>query len=559
MSITDQVLPHTSAMFTPAQLERLRGYGTVHTVDAGEILYQPGDTSYDMILVDTGTAEVVRVNGGGVPDDVLASESEGGILGEMSLLSKQAVYLTARMASAGRIYRVSPVELRRVMTEDAELSEILLTTFMARREELKASAARSLEIIGEERSAASLALRTYAARLQLPHEWVDAGTDEAASLLASNGLTEADYPVAITATGVIRSATPGLLAERLGLSYRVAEAGSEVDLVVVGAGPGGLAAAVYGASEGLSTVLLDSVGPGGQAAASSRIENYLGFPNGLSGGDLIGRAQIQALKFGASVYSPCEVVSVVSGSASHRVLLTDGTVINARAVIAATGARYRTLPLERWADFEGAGIYYAATEIETRRLAGLPATVVGGANSAGQAAIFLASKDCKVEIVVRGSDISAGMSSYLVDRILADPAITVRTSTQVTALHGETYLTDIELTDGAGSAITLPAAALFCFIGAIPASEWLGDVAKDKAGFVLTDSFIPADRLEKAWPETGRSPLAFETSVPSMFAVGDVRHGSMKRVAAAVGEGASAVASTHAALAAALTLQGASR
>jgi len=541
---------HTTAIFTTPQLDRLRRYGTPHDVAVGDVLYKPGDVSYDMILVETGVAEIVKGGESDAPEAVIATEGPGGLLGEMSLLSRQAVYLTARMATAGRIHRVDPVSLRRVMAEDAELSQILLQTFMARREELKASAAQSLVVVGHERSSASLALKTYAARLQLPHEWVDADSDEGRTLLLANRFADGDLPVAITSTGPLPRATPGLLSQMLGLSYRPVDGATEVDLVVVGAGPGGLAAAVYGASEGLSTALLDSVGPGGQAAASSRIENYLGFPNGLSGGDLIGRAQTQALKFGTRIYSPCEVVSVQSADNAHQITLADGTTIRARAVIAATGARYRTLPLDRWSDFEGAGIYYAATEIETRRLAGLPVTVVGGANSAGQAAIFLASKGCKVEIVVRGADISAGMSSYLVDRIVADSDITIHTGTQITALHGDTFLTALDLTGSSGETAEYESAALFCFIGAVPASEWLGDVARDGDGFVYTDASVPTDALGPAWDANGRRPLPFETNIPGIFVVGDLRHGSMKRVAAAVGEGASAVASTHAALAA---------
>lgn len=537
---------HTSVEFTPAQLDRLRVYGTKHSAAAGEILYRPGDIGYDLVLVESGSAEVVRETVPGEPSHVVARESSGGILGEMSLLSRQAVYLTARMADAGVIYRIDPRELRRLMSTDAELSALLLSTFMARRRELQASAARSLDLIGDDRSAAALAVRTYVARLQLPHHWIAADSPEGQSALKRARATTSDLPVAITSAGTILSVTPGLLAERLGLTYRLTDVEAVVDLVVVGAGPAGLAATVYGASEGLITTVLDSVGPGGQAAASSRIENYLGFPEGLSGGDLLGRAHTQALKFGASVYSPCEVQSIKPTSSGYRLTLHDGAIITARAVIAATGAHYRTLPIDRWHEFEGAGIYFAATDLETRRLAGLPVTVVGGANSAGQAAIYLASKGCTVDLVIRGADIAAGMSAYLVDRILATATITVRASTQVTALHGDSFLTGIDYADGTG-AVTRhhPTSALFCFIGAVPASEWLTDVARDKNGFIFTDSDIPDHELGTEWAELSRRPLAFETSWPGLFAVGDVRHGSMKRVAAAVGEGASAVASTH--------------
>ncbi|MFI2364027.1 FAD-dependent oxidoreductase [Promicromonospora sp. NPDC019610] len=548
--MTNSPADHTSARFTSEQLERLKTYGTPHRAAAGQILYRPGQTGYDLVLVESGRAEVVREGMDGTPPQVVAREGAGGILGELSLLSRQAVYLTARMTAAGTIYRINPHELRRLMSADTELSAILLSTFMARRRELQASAARSLNLIGDDRTAAGLALRTYAARLDLPHHWIHSRSPEGVSAMAEVEAGSSDLPLAITTAGVIGQATPGLLAERLGLTYRINDQDTSVDLVVVGAGPAGLAATVYGASEGLTTTVLDAVGPGGQAAASSRIENYLGFPEGLSGRDLLGRAHVQALKFGASVYSPCQVDSVIRTATGYTITLHDGARIAARVIIAATGARYRTLPIDRWHDFEGAGIYYAATELETRRLAGLPVAVVGGANSAGQAAIFLASKGCTVDLVIRGTDIRSGMSAYLVDRILATPAITVRTGTQVTALHGTTFLTAVDYTLTSGKvAREQPASALFCFIGAAPASEWLDVAAQDENGFVYTDSDVAGDHLGPAWSELGRRPLPFETSSPRLFAVGDVRHGSMKRVAAAVGEGASAVASAHAALA----------
>ena len=527
---------------------RLRTYGTSHATVAGEVLYKVGDPGYDLILIDEGTAVVVREATPGSPEEVVSRQTAGGILGEMSLLSRQTVYLTARMTSDGAVHRISPSDLRRLMSADSELSDVLLTTFMARREQLQTSAASSVEIVGHGRSAESLALRTYVARLQLPSRWFDAESPEGVALMRVSGVSSSELPAIIVPEGVIKNATPGLLAQRSGLTYR-SDSPVDLDLVVVGAGPAGLAATVYGASEGLNTMLLDAVGPGGQAAASSRIENYLGFPNGLSGEDLIGRANTQALKFGAHVYSPCRVVGLESRGDTLEVILEDGGAITTRAVIVATGARYNTLDLDRWYEFEGAGIYFAATELEVRPLAGKPVTVVGGANSAGQAAIFLASKGCSVHIVIRGEDISAGMSSYLVDRIQADPLIEVRTSTEVSALHGPAFLDAITLSSRSdGSEEVVACEGLFCFIGASPATGWLGEVALDDHGFVLTDSRLSDSQLDSRWAALGRRPLAFETSVPRVFAVGDVRQGSMKRVAAAVGEGASAVASTHAAI-----------
>jgi thioredoxin reductase (NADPH) len=361
-------------------------------------------------------------------------------------------------------------------------------------------------------------------------------------------LTTADLPAVLASDRTLVRTSPGELAEHLGLTYR-SRGGKPADLAVIGAGPAGLAAAVYGASEGLRTSLLDAVAPGGQAAASARIENYLGFPTGLSGEELSRRAVVQALKFGAELSSPCEVVALETGADRLAAVLGDGTHIAARAVIVATGAHYRSLPLGRWDDFVGAGIYYAATELELRGCRGRPVTVVGGANSAGQAALYLASSDSPVTLAIRGPDIRASMSEYLVERIVADPRIEVRVSTEVTALDGGTALERITLTERAtGDGETRECRGLFCFIGAEPATAWLQGIAFDEDGFIRTDVQLGPEDLGDTWAALGRSPLPFETSVPAVFAVGDVRHGSMKRVAAAVGEGASAVRSVHAAI-----------
>jgi thioredoxin reductase (NADPH) len=478
---------------------------------------------------------------------VITRHDPGRFIGEMNLLTGQLVYLTARVVEAGEVHRISSTRFRRLMAEDAELSDILLSAFSARRKLLKRVASRSIEIIGNAESAASLALRTYAARLELPHLWLDADSVTGVALMATAALSADDLPAVVVSGAVLRNATPGILAEQLGLSYRALT--DSVDLTVIGAGPAGLAAAVYGASEGLSTVLLDSVGPGGQAAASSRIENYLGFPNGLSGADLTSRAVVQALKFGAHLYSPCEVVDLNRSGGQLRVQLSDGSEIKTGTVIIATGAQYRALPLDRWGEFVGAGIYYAATELEARACVDQPVTVVGGANSAGQAAIFMAGRGSTVTVVVRGPDLSASMSWYLVERLLAHPAITIETSSEVTQLRGGHALESISITNNrTGESKDQDCNALFCFIGATPATGWLSDVAVEPSGFISTDVRIKAQDLGADWEQIGRTPLPFETSAPNVFAAGDVRHGSMKRVAAATGEGASAVASVHQAL-----------
>ena len=533
---------------TEAQTARLRRYGVPQEVAVGELIYQAGDVTYDLFLMESATVEIVRDIGTG-DEAIMLTRGPGGFLGELNLLTGQMVYLTARVIEPGRVHRISPEQFRRVMAEDVELSDILLTAFRVRREILKDAAARSLEIVGRSGSAAALALRTYAARQSLPHLWFDADTVAGSALVESSALTEDQLPAVLLGGEVMTNATPGQLADRVGLSYQPRE--DDVDLVVIGAGPAGLAAGVYGASEGLVTVVLDVLGPGGQAAASSRIENYLGFPHGVSGAELTGLAAVQAMKFGAQLYAPCEVAELDCAGRILAVILSDGTRISTKSVVIASGASYRSLDLDRWDEFVAAGrIFYAATDIEAKSCASRPVTVVGGANSAGQASLFLASRGSHVDLVIRGADISAGMSDYLVERLRAHPLITIRTSTEVTALHGNGDLTGVTLTDRAsGESIDQPSSGLFCFIGATPATEWLANVTTDEDGFLCTDAQLVELGLGPMWEKIGRTPLPFETSVPGVFAAGDVRHGSMKRVAAAVGEGASAVASVHQAIA----------
>ncbi len=540
-----------SPQLTEEQQVRLSGYGSVQDVRSGEVVFRPGELAYDLILVESGTIELVAPQGQDEDEDeaVVATYRHGGFIGELNLLTRQTVHLAARVVEPGRIYRIPPAEFRRLMADESDLSDLLLRAFLARRDRLRAGAvARRLEIVGVGASAAGLALRTYAARQRLPHLWVEAGGPAGDRIMTSAGLASADLPAVLAPGRVLRRATPAELATMLGLAYRAAE-GGPVDLTVVGSGPAGLAAAVYGASEGLETVVLDSVGTGGQAAASSRIENYLGFPTGLSGGDLMQRATLQALKFGARLSSPCRVAALETGHDYMRVVLADGTGIDSRAVLVATGARYRKLPLASWDQLEGAGIYYAATNLEAQLCSGQAITVVGGANSAGQAALFLASCGCDVTLAVRGSDVTAGMSSYLIDRLRADPRVTVRPSTEVTELHGGERLQRITLTDrSSGASWEQPCRGLFCFIGASAATEWLPGLAKDPHGFLRTDVQLDPYPLSPVWAALGRSPFPFESSEPGVFAAGDVRSGSMKRVAAAVGEGASAVHSVHAAI-----------
>jgi thioredoxin reductase (NADPH) len=382
-------------------------------------------------------------------------------------------------------------------------------------------------------------------RSRIPHEWLDPDQDASVeAMVQTSGVAPADLPVVCTGASVLRHATVGALAEYLGLT--VANLSTRTfDLVIAGSGPAGLAAAVYGASEGLRTLVLDSVAVGGQAGSSSRIENYLGFPTGVSGDELTQRALVQAEKFGAHLSSPCAATSLREENGHLVVRLSDGTNVVGRAVIAATGAMYRRLPIDRLADFEGNGVFYAATPLEAAVCAGAPVVVVGGGNSAGQAAMFLADNECSVALVIRGADLGKDMSRYLVDRIAAHARVQVHLSTRVTALEGERSLSAVQLAGPSGATI-LPCAGLFSLIGADPSSDWLsGCAALDEHGFVLTDLAIADADLDPSWASAGRRPLPFETSRPGLFAVGDLRSGSMKRVAAAVGEGSAAVRSVH--------------
>jgi thioredoxin reductase (NADPH) len=533
---------------TGQQMARVRARANRRPITVGEVLYRAGDIDYGFFVIESGEVEVVRDATPDSPEQLIATITSDHFMGELNLLTGQVAYLSARVIAAGAVWTLDHDGFRLLMAEDPELSDVILQAFIARRLLLRDNEAnRSVEVIGSSTSASALALRNWASRLGVPHHWFDAETEEGARLLDLLERSGPDLPVVRTPTGAVLSrATPGELAEHLGLTYRVAP-GRVFDLVVAGGGPAGMAAAMYGASEGLDTMLVESVAVGGQAGASSRIENYLGFPSGLAGQDLMARALVQAQKFGAGVSSPCEAMSLRVGQGPLVITLVDGTDVAAHAVIVATGAAYRRLDLERWSDFEGAGIYYAATKLEADNCGGAhaPVTVVGGANSAGQAALFLCGRGARVRIVVR-RHLADAMSRYLVERIEAEPSIEVHEGTEVVAVRGGATLESITLRRGdADEHLDVPCTGLFCFIGAVPATGWLEGVALDEDGFVLTGADLGDPALRDRFELLGRDPLPFETSVPGVFAAGDVRRGSMKRVAAAVGEGASAVRSVH--------------
>ena len=518
--------------------------GDRRRIEVGEYLYREGDATYDFYVVVSGAVEIFTERDG--DPEVIARHTAGRFLGELNMLTGQRVYVDARVAEAGEVIQVPIATLREVIATHPRLSDLILAAFLGRRAVLLDGASGAIRLVGSRFSPESAHLREFLSRSRIPHQWIDPDRDEGVErLLCEFQVQPSDLPAVIVTGEVLRNPTPGSLAQFLGLTVDSLPDRC-FDLVVVGAGPAGLAAAVYGASEGLRTLGLEMLVVGGQAGSSSRIENYLGFPTGISGGDLTQRAVVQAEKFGAHLTSPCAATGMREEAGHLVVSLSDGTEVAGRAVIAATGARYRRLDAERIADFESKGVFYAATELEARQCTPLPVIVAGGGNSAGQAAMFLAESGSPVTIVIRGDDLGAKMSRYLVDRIDADARITVRTGARITALRGdEDELRSVVLASGSLDE-EVACNALFSFIGADPASQWIsGCAATDEHGFVLTDRALTAEHLGDRWEALGRDPLPFETSRPGLFAVGDLRSGSTKRVAAAVGEGSSAVRAVH--------------
>jgi len=537
-------LPDPAAPILDAgALAELAALGEEREVEVGDVLYRAGDESSDFVVVLEGAVDIVRPDRDG--ETLITTQVAGRFLGELSMVTGQRLYLTARVSQRGRVLAVPPESFRRVMSTRPDLAETIFSAFVARRELLRTGeGARAIRIIGSRYSPEAMALRAFAARSRLPHTWIDIeDADDVDVLLADMGFRRPDTPVVITSTGVLRHPSPGEFAEHLGLTFRPAP-GYLFDLVVVGSGPAGLAAAVYGASEGLTTISLDAASVGGQAGASSRIENYVGFPNGISGEELTARAAVQAQRLGARLNAPCEVAGLRIEDGFLVMVLADGSEIPTRTVIIASGARYQRLAVDDLERFEGAGVYYAATDLEARICSALPVIVIGGGNSAGQAAIYLAQQGSQVSIVIRGSDLAHSMSHYLIERIEADPRIKLVVDTEVRALEGESHLDHVTLEcTPTGERRTVECSGLFCFIGADPATAWLADAVElDARRFVVTDRSLP-DSIVNGPDFATRRPLPFETSVPGIFAVGDVRSGSLKRVAAAVGEGSSAVRS----------------
>ena len=525
-----------------AQIETLLPLGERKTTAAGDVLFRQGDLQCDFIVVLEGTVAIVE--GSGRDERVLSIHGPGRFLGEIAILTGQASFVSAVVQRPGEVLEVSPSRLRDLVARGGGLGDALLRALLLRRSILL-EVGVGFRIIGSPYSPDTRRLREFAARNRLPHTFVDLEVDhDAEALLRALGVGPEETPVVIwRGTEVLRNPSNADLAEVVGLRTSAPPA-DVCDLLIVGAGPAGLAAAVYGASEGLQTVILDAVATGGQAGTSPRIENYLGFPAGISGGELADLAVIQAEKFGACITVPAIASALERDGEHHALRLDDGRVLCARTVIIASGVRYRKLEVEGLDRFEGANVFYAATLVEARQCVDDPVVIVGGGNSAGQAAVFLARYAVAVRLLIRHDDLSRDMSRYLADRIDHDARIAVERCTEVCGYTGDSRLEQVVVADTrTGDRRTIPARALFVFIGAEPHVTWVGEhVALDDCGYVLTGRDISVDDRHD---RTARSAMMLETTSPGVFAVGDVRSGSIKRVASAVGEGSMAVRVVH--------------
>jgi thioredoxin reductase (NADPH) len=530
---------------TPKQVSRIAAHGRHRATTRAEVLAEAGERAVAFFVVVTGGLEALRP--GDTADTPFVRLEAGQFSGEGNMISGRPALLRLRVSEPGNVIELNREQLLALIQTDAELSAILMRAFILRRLRLIANELSDVVVIGSMHGAGTLRVREFLTRNGHPFHYVDLDRDrDAQELLDRFQVGVADIPVVICrGDAVLRNPTNADIAECLGFNDEIDRA-RVCDLVIVGAGPAGLAAAVYGASEGLDVLVFESNVPGGQAGSSSRIENYLGFPTGISGQDLTGRAYAQALKFGARVAVAKGATRLGCDGHGYTVAIDDGPPIRARAVIIATGAQYRKPVLEHLSRFEGDGVYYAATPMEAQRCADKDVAVVGGGNSAGQAAVFLASTARRVHMLVRGPDLADTMSRYLIRRIEEDPAIVLRTRTEIVALEGNGALERIRWRDETGAVERHDIGHVFMMTGAAPNTRWLdGCIVLDDKGFVKTGPDLSSDELAKAkWP-LARPPFLLETSRPGIFAVGDVRGGNVKRVASAVGEGSIAVAFVH--------------
>lgn len=538
-------------VLTPAQIDRIRSLARTRHVHAGEILFEPNDTAVPFFVLLSGGMEIVQPGLDG--ERAIAVHVPGEFTGEITMISGQRCLVRGRVTAPGEFLEVSSEQLRTLVAKDAELSEILLRAFILRRLELIRQGYGNIVLLGSRHSAQTLELREFLGRNGHPYTYVDLDTDRTSQeLLDRFEVQPSEIPVVVcSGRNVFRRPSIQELAKCLG--FNVTIDGAQVrDLIIAGAGPAGLAAAVYAASEGLNVLVIETRAPGGQAGSSSKIENYLGFPTGVSGMELASRATTQAQKFGASMMVAKSVSRLHCERQPYEVVLDSGEKLLTRCIVIATGAQYNKPRLANLEKFEGEGIYYGATYIESQLCESEDAVVVGGGNSAGQAAVFLSQTARKVYMLVRSGELSSTMSRYLIQRITENPRIELHVRTEITALEGGGHLERVAWRNNqTGETSSHPIQHVFVMTGASPRTDWLrGCLALDDKGFILTGRDL--DGAPKGdyspWP-LSRAPQMLETSLPGVFAVGDVRAGNVKRVASAVGEGAISIHMVHRTLA----------
>jgi thioredoxin reductase (NADPH) len=541
-SPAEQMFP----VLTSAQIARIAAHGSVRPVETGEVLIEAGDHTVPFFVVTRGKIEVLRPSDSA--ETLVTTHGPGQFTGEVNLLSGRRSLVRSRAVEPGEVIELDRESLLTLVQTDSELSDIFMRAFIFRRLELIAHGMGDVVLLGSNFCSATLRAREFLTRNGHPYAYIDLDHDEGVQeLLDRFHVTEGDIPVLICRGEVVlRNPTNHEIADCLGFNEEI-DPSQLRDLVIIGAGPAGLAAAVYGASEGLDVLVLESSAPGGQAESSSKIENYLGFPTGISGQDLAARAYTQAQKFGARLMIARDAQKLACHRKPYAIEIDDGPRIPARAVVIATGAEYRKLSLPGLTRLEGAGVYYGATFMEAQLCVGEEVVVVGGGNSAGQAAVFLAQTARRVHVLVRAEGLAESMSRYLIRRIEDNPAITLRTRTEIVAFEGETHLERLTWRDQrTGTTETHDIRHIFVMTGAAPSTDWLaGCVALDEKGFIKTGPDLSKeDLVEARWP-LPRLPYLLETSLPGVFAVGDVRSGSIKRVASGVGEGSIAISFVH--------------
>jgi len=532
-------------VLTPAQIDRIRPGGKIRLVAKDEILFEPGDTHVPFFVLLSGSMEIVQPDLSG--ERRIATHNQGGFTGEMTMISGRRSLVRGRVTAPGEFLELSGDALRVLVAKDAELSEIFMRAFILRRLALINRGQGNVILMGSLHSAQTLHLRQFLDSNEHPYAYIDLDTDKASQELLDRFEVKLDeIPVIVcNASQVLRNPSIPQLADCLGLNVAIDE--SQIrDVTVVGAGPAGLAAAVYAASEGLDVLVIETATPGGQAGSSSKIENYLGFPTGLSGHELAARAIAQSEKFGAKMMVAHSVVRLDCDSHPYKVILENGNRLSTRTIVIATGAQYNKPRIADLENFESQGIYYGATHMESQLCEKEEVVVVGGGNSAGQAAVFLSQVASKVHILVRSGELSDTMSRYLVQRIETNRNIDLHFRTEITKLEGDLHLENVTWLDKATGETSVHAIRhVFVMAGASPRTDWLqGCVALDDKGFILTGRDLDQNHGTARWPLT-RAPQMLETSLPGVFAVGDVRSGNVKRVASAVGEGAIAIHFVH--------------